>query len=170
MARILKIPLIVLMLFTSININAYEDKVVFNEIAYLELSPESDVDLAVTKMTDGKFIDYKRTPLSPKYTLDKLWVFLDLQATSHKNYIISSLFPLIEEFDVYELDKNGKYQQQVHQLTLNHAFEFSKDGKYLISMKSYNTLGLGFLVQTEREYYLSQIENKIMQIINQQIM
>ena len=146
------ISLIILLANLSlVNSASYASDFPSIKVRYLELNESQDISSSVKALDDGKFIDPKSQAFEPKYIKGELWLYLDIKTSNENNYTISYLFPLVKSFKIYKLKANGDYESLKTARNHDRSFSVNSSGKYLISISSFNTVGIGF--------FLNQLSN-----------
>ena len=137
---------------------SYDNNIEFVQTKYLELPHHHSVDYVSKKLTDGQFIDHRENSFEPTYTLNRLWVFLEIENNSSDDFVVSSVFPLLNNFEVYKMNHLGSFVNHDSHGSESGSFRTKESAKYLISMSSYNTMGIKFLARKMDIHYKEKIE------------
>ena len=85
-------------------------------------------------------------------------VFLEIENNSSDDFVVSSVFPLLNNFEVYKMNHLGSFVNHDSHGSESGSFRTKESAKYLISMSSYNTMGIKFLARKMDIHYKEKIE------------
>ena len=151
MRNVLKLLITLISLGPSLAICSDSKTPLISQIKYISLDIDSSLEEASSQLASGNFIDHKQTPYTPKYSEDKLWVYLSLSSRSAEDYFVSLHSSYYEELLIFKRASSGMFKEISQDLQEKGTFKLEGSADYLISLTSYNTMIVGVLFETAGE-------------------